>query len=165
VTEDVLLPLARHIDEGARRRAYEAALALGFEPGRAGALASAMAIQDAVDSVGGRRSADGECGDVPDITDLLREIGAVSDALRRGEDLAAVRGASGAGRKGGWAGPSGVGRQGPFHYERPIRSRGPVPCIARRRKVLVAELSGPFGNAAGCGAGPPAPDGHGERTP
>jgi hypothetical protein len=95
---DVLLPLARHIDEDARRRAYEAALALGFEPGRAGALATAVAVQDAV--AARRRSADGEGGNGPDVTGLLGEIGAVSDALRRPDDLAAVRGACGGVRKG-----------------------------------------------------------------
>ncbi|MEU6254211.1 DUF6545 domain-containing protein [Streptomyces sp. NPDC047043] len=86
---DVLLPLARHIDEDGRHRAYEGALALGFEPDRARALASAVAIQDAVEAR--RWSTDGEGGHDPDTTDLLREIGAVSRALRRPDDLLAVR--------------------------------------------------------------------------
>ncbi|MCH5676744.1 DUF6545 domain-containing protein [Streptomyces gilvus] len=87
---DVLLPLARHIDEDRRRRMYEAALALGHDPDRARALASALAIQDAI---AGRhhpphptaRSA------TPDTTDLLREIGPISHALRHPEELLAVR--------------------------------------------------------------------------
>ncbi|MEU5095019.1 MAB_1171c family putative transporter [Streptomyces sp. NPDC020996] len=90
---DVLLPLARHIDDDRRQRSYEAALALGHEPGRAKALASALAIQDAVEAR--RRPDDGEGGCEPgydpDTTDLLREIGAVSRALRRTDDLLAVR--------------------------------------------------------------------------
>ncbi|MBB6418881.1 hypothetical protein HDC93_004483 [Streptomyces sp. AK010] len=55
--------------------------------------------------------------------------------------------------------------KGSFHYERPIRARGLVPCVARRREALVAELLGLFGNAARCGARPRDPDGHSERTP
>ena len=55
--------------------------------------------------------------------------------------------------------------EGSLHYERPMRSRGPVPCIARRRRVLVAELPGLFGNAARCGARPRDPGGHSARTP
>jgi hypothetical protein len=86
---DVLLPLARHLDEDRRRRSYDAALALGFEPGRAKALAAAVAVQDAVEA--GRRVPDGEgCGD-PDTTDLLQEIAAVSRALRHPDETAAVR--------------------------------------------------------------------------
>ncbi|MER6343912.1 MAB_1171c family putative transporter [Streptomyces sp. NPDC001532] len=86
---DVLLPLARHIDEEARRRAHAAALALGHPPDRAKALAAALAIQDAVEAR--RRAPDHDgCGE-PDTTDLLQEIGAVSRALRRPDDLAAVR--------------------------------------------------------------------------
>jgi hypothetical protein len=49
--------------------------------------------------------------------------------------------------------------------ERPIRSRGLVPCIARRRRALVAELPGLFGNAARCGARPRDPGGHSARAP
>ncbi|WP_308121986.1 lysoplasmalogenase [Streptomyces sp. TRM70350] len=56
-------------------------------------------------------------------------------------------------------------RKGSLHYERPIRSRGLVPCIARRRSALVAELPGRFGNAARCGARPRDPGGHSARTP
>ena len=86
---DVLLPLARHIDEDHRRRTYEAALTLGHEPGRAGALASAVAIQDAV---GARRwSTDADTAHDPDTTDLLRDIATVSGALRHPDELLAVR--------------------------------------------------------------------------
>ncbi|MGW2521017.1 DUF6545 domain-containing protein, partial [Streptomyces sp. NPDC001617] len=88
---DVLLPLARHIDEGRRQRFYEAAVALGFEPTRAKALAAAAAVQDAVEARRDRAGDDGEAGHEADTTELLREIGAVSCALRWGEDLAAVR--------------------------------------------------------------------------
>ncbi|MER7975399.1 DUF6545 domain-containing protein, partial [Streptomyces sp. NPDC096080] len=45
---DVLLPLARHIDEERRGRSHRAALSLGLEPERAKAAAAALAIQDAV---------------------------------------------------------------------------------------------------------------------
>ncbi|WP_405873220.1 MULTISPECIES: DUF6545 domain-containing protein [unclassified Streptomyces] len=86
---DVLLPLARHIDESGRRQTYEAALTLGHEPGRAKALAAAVAIQDAVESR--RRPTEPEAAHDPDTTDLLREIGPVSHALRRPDDLLAVR--------------------------------------------------------------------------
>jgi hypothetical protein len=99
---DVLLPLARHIEEAGRRRTYEAALALGHDPARAKALASAVAIQDAVEAR--RWSVEAEGRHDPDTTDLLREIGAVSCALRRPEDLQAVRervaGGERAGREG-----------------------------------------------------------------
>ncbi|WP_107119832.1 MAB_1171c family putative transporter [Streptomyces regalis] len=87
---DVLLPLARHIDEDLRRRSYDAALALGFTPSRAKALAAAVTIQDAVH----RRSRAPDSGNTtggPDTTDLLQEIGAVSRALRHPADIEAVR--------------------------------------------------------------------------
>ncbi len=45
---DALLRLTRHLDQDLRRRAYDAALDLGHEPGRAKALAAAVTIQDAV---------------------------------------------------------------------------------------------------------------------
>ncbi len=86
---DVLLPLARHIDEDLRGRAYAAALALGFAPARAKALASAVTIQDAVDRRS--RAPDGGGSGGPDTTDLLQEIGAVSRALRHPTDIQAVR--------------------------------------------------------------------------
>ncbi|WP_337191732.1 MAB_1171c family putative transporter [Streptomyces sp. HUCO-GS316] len=86
---DVLLPLARHIDEEQRQRSYDAALALGFEPGRAKALAAAVSVQDAVDAK--RSSPDGDGSGDPDTTDLLQEIAAVSRALRHPEEISAVR--------------------------------------------------------------------------
>ncbi|MBC2901517.1 MAB_1171c family putative transporter [Streptomyces cupreus] len=86
---DVLLPLARHIDEGLRRRAYDRGIALGFNPARSRALAAAVAIQDAVEAK--RRAPDSEGTGDPDTTELLREIGAVSRALRRPDLLEAVR--------------------------------------------------------------------------
>ncbi|MFD7920700.1 hypothetical protein ACFV3R_15925 [Streptomyces sp. NPDC059740] len=55
--------------------------------------------------------------------------------------------------------------KGSLPYERPMRSRGLVPCIAKCRRVLVAELLGLFGNAARCGAGPRGPGGHMARPP
>ncbi|MEH0633429.1 hypothetical protein QBA35_08590 [Streptomyces bottropensis] len=45
---DALLGLTRHLDDDLRRRAYDAALDLGHEPGRAKALAAAVTIEDAV---------------------------------------------------------------------------------------------------------------------
>ncbi|MFC8866264.1 MAB_1171c family putative transporter [Streptomyces sp. NPDC057148] len=87
---DALLPLSRHIDEARRRRSYEAALALGFAPERAKALAAAVVVLDAVEH--GRRAperADGT-GEV-DSTDLLHDIGAMSRALRRPDEIEAVR--------------------------------------------------------------------------
>lgn len=86
---DTLLPLARHLDETGRSRSYEAALALGHDPARAKSLAAAVAIQDAVQTR--RRSPEPDDHHEPDTTDLLREIAAVSHALRRPEDLEAVR--------------------------------------------------------------------------
>ncbi|MFJ9421170.1 MAB_1171c family putative transporter [Streptomyces sp. NPDC101249] len=86
---DVLLPLARHIDEERRGRSHRAALSLGLEPERAKAAAAALAIQDAV-AVRHRAPAD-DGGPGHDTTDLLRDIGAVSRALRRPDVLLAVR--------------------------------------------------------------------------
>jgi len=87
---DVLLPLARHLDEDLRTRAYRAALRLGFAPARAKALAAAVAILDAVDAeaAGGRTPR--RTGH-PDTTDLLQEIGPVSRALRHPAAIDAVR--------------------------------------------------------------------------
>ncbi|MFE9770586.1 MAB_1171c family putative transporter [Streptomyces sp. NPDC005931] len=86
---DVLLPLARRIDEELRHRCHTAALALGHAPERAKALAAAVAILDAV--AAGSAADGGGDGPDPDTTDLLREIGAVSRALRRPDDIRAVR--------------------------------------------------------------------------
>ncbi|MFH8972497.1 MAB_1171c family putative transporter [Streptomyces sp. NPDC017890] len=86
---DVLLPLARRTDERRRERSYAAALGLGFPPGRARALAAAAAILDAVDA--GPRADDGDGSHDPDTTDLLREIGAVSRALRHPDVVREIR--------------------------------------------------------------------------
>ncbi|MBQ0830210.1 MAB_1171c family putative transporter [Streptomyces tagetis] len=93
---DALLPLARVLDEDLRHRSYDAARALGHPPERARALAAAVAIADAVHA---RRRHPGDTGrsaDAPDTAALLREIGAVSRALRRPETLRAVRARAGA---------------------------------------------------------------------
>ncbi|WP_225811555.1 MAB_1171c family putative transporter [Streptomyces spinosus] len=87
---DVLLPLARHIDTGLGRRAHDAALGLGHPPERARALAAAVSILDAVETKA-RTPEPPEPAAGPDTTNLLQEIGAVSRALRRPDDIAAVR--------------------------------------------------------------------------
>ncbi|MEU6809645.1 MAB_1171c family putative transporter [Streptomyces sp. NPDC046831] len=90
---DTLLPLARRIDEDLRGRAYDAALALGHPSGAAKALAAAVAILDAVEDRA--RAPQDESASGPDTTDLLREIGAVSRALRRRDRVEAVRARAG----------------------------------------------------------------------
>ncbi|MFJ5517817.1 MAB_1171c family putative transporter [Streptomyces griseoluteus] len=87
---DVLLPLARHLDTALGARAHEAALSLGHPPERARALASAVTILDAVEAKA-RRPEPPATAAAPDTTDLLQEIGPVSRALRRPEEIAAVR--------------------------------------------------------------------------
>ncbi|MEU6669572.1 MAB_1171c family putative transporter [Streptomyces sp. NPDC046727] len=87
---DGLLPLARHIDPGLGTRSYDAALGLGHPPERARALAAAVSILDAIENRAGTAEPASLAGP-PDITSLLREIGAVSRALRRPGDIAAVR--------------------------------------------------------------------------
>ncbi|MEU0332980.1 MAB_1171c family putative transporter [Streptomyces sp. NPDC006193] len=87
---DVLLPLARHIDTDLGRRSYEAALGLGHPAERARALAAAVTILDAV-GARARTPEGAEPAAGPDITSLLKEIGAVSRALRRTDDIEAVR--------------------------------------------------------------------------
>ncbi|MEU1006877.1 MAB_1171c family putative transporter [Streptomyces sp. NPDC005890] len=87
---DVLLPLARHIDTGLGRRSHDAALALGHPPERARALAAAVSILDAIETRA-RTPEPAEPADGPDTTNLLQEIGAVSRALRRPDDIEAVR--------------------------------------------------------------------------
>ncbi|GAA1005881.1 hypothetical protein GCM10009564_11800 [Streptomyces thermogriseus] len=84
---DVLLPLARRIDEELHRRAHRAALELGFAAQEARALAAAVAILDVVE----RREHLSEDDGDRDTTELLREIGAVSRALRHPDRVAAVR--------------------------------------------------------------------------
>ncbi|MEU6504996.1 MAB_1171c family putative transporter [Streptomyces sp. NPDC046942] len=92
---DVLLPLARHLDADLDRRAYDAALALGHPPERARALASAVAVLDAIDSK--RRTPDpAEPATGTDPTSLLRDIAPISRALRRPEEIEAVRAGAGA---------------------------------------------------------------------
>ncbi|GAV43296.1 DUF6545 domain-containing protein [Streptomyces acidiscabies] len=89
---DVLLTLTRRLDGAEASRAYEAAAALGHPAERARALAAAVAIEDAV-----TRPADGawsEAADHPDPTALLQTILDVSRALRRPDEVAAVRAAA-----------------------------------------------------------------------
>ncbi|MFJ4198664.1 MAB_1171c family putative transporter [Streptomyces sviceus] len=86
---DALLQLSRYIDEDLRVRAYDTALALGFERGRAQALAAAVTILDAVEA--GRRTPDTESDGDPDTTYLLQEIAAVSEVLRSPDEIKAVR--------------------------------------------------------------------------
>ncbi|MER5209296.1 MAB_1171c family putative transporter [Streptomyces sp. NPDC002838] len=117
---DGLLQLSRHLDEDLRGRSYDAALALGFERDRARAVAAAVMILDAAarerspeadrgDS-GPGPAPSGESGpsklsapsasstssapsapSAPDTAFLLREIQGVSEALRRPDDIKAVR--------------------------------------------------------------------------
>ncbi|MFE2214651.1 MAB_1171c family putative transporter [Streptomyces canus] len=86
---DALLQLSRFMDEDLRGRAYDTALALGFERGRAQALAAAVTILDAVEA--GRQAPDTEGDGDPDTTYLLQEIAAVSEALRSPDEIKAVR--------------------------------------------------------------------------
>nr|WP_203615551.1 MAB_1171c family putative transporter [Streptomyces sp. SID13726] len=86
---DALLQLSRFIDEDLRVRAHDTALALGFERGRAQALAAAVTILDAVEA-GRHAPGTGGEGD-PDTTYLLQEIAAVSEVLRSPDEIKAVR--------------------------------------------------------------------------
>ncbi|MFG2605576.1 DUF6545 domain-containing protein [Streptomyces sp. NPDC048514] len=85
---DALLPLARHIDTGLGSRSYDAALVLGHPPERARALAAAVGILAALDG-NAARSPDPAPGSDP--TSLLREITAISRALRHRTDITAIR--------------------------------------------------------------------------
>ncbi|MFJ3229976.1 MAB_1171c family putative transporter [Streptomyces sp. NPDC086787] len=91
---DALLQLSRHLDQGLRARSYDAALALGFRPGRAEALAAAVTILDAVET---RKQAESPDIDPaadssgPDTTHLLQRIQEVSRVLRHPDDIEAVR--------------------------------------------------------------------------
>ncbi|MER6524709.1 MAB_1171c family putative transporter [Streptomyces sp. NPDC001508] len=86
---DVLLQLARRIDVDLGARAYDAALELGNPPAGARALAAAVSILDAV---GRQRAPDPyDTAAGPDTTHLLQEIEAVSRALRRPDQIEAVR--------------------------------------------------------------------------
>ncbi|GKQ40359.1 DUF6545 domain-containing protein [Streptomyces sp. A012304] len=86
---DALLSLTRFLDQDLRERAHDAAVALGLPPERAKHLAAAVTVLDAVDArnLAQERDGDGTC----DTTDLLRDIVAVSRALRRGDEIRAVR--------------------------------------------------------------------------
>ncbi|MGX5209579.1 MAB_1171c family putative transporter [Streptomyces violaceus] len=89
---DVLLQLSRHLDEALRERSYDAALGLGFEPGRAKALAAAVTILDAVAARERASQSDSSASPSgPDTTYLLQEIHAVSRALRHRDHIEAVR--------------------------------------------------------------------------
>ena len=87
---DALLQLSRFLDDELRGRAYDAAVALGHERGRAQALAAAVTILQAVET--GRHTQDGDRGTgEPDTSYLLQEIQAVSEALRSLDEITAVR--------------------------------------------------------------------------
>ncbi|MFI1695000.1 MAB_1171c family putative transporter [Streptomyces bobili] len=102
---DGLLALSRFVDADLRARSYEAALALGHPPDRAKALAAAVTVLDAADarsqgrerdgtgsgSGSGSGSSSGSGSGEADTTDLLRDIGAVSRALRCPDEVRAVR--------------------------------------------------------------------------
>ncbi|GAP51524.1 MAB_1171c family putative transporter [Streptomyces azureus] len=89
---DVLLQLSRHLDEDLWERSYDAALGLGFEPGRAKALAAAVTILDAVAARERAPQTDSAAAPSgPDTAYLLQEIQAVSLALRHRDDIEAVR--------------------------------------------------------------------------
>ncbi|TQJ52797.1 hypothetical protein OHU34_28940 [Streptomyces sp. NBC_00080] len=111
---DALLQLARYLDDGLRARSYDAGVALGFERGRAQALAAAVTLLDAVEArerslrqpqppeaassaaaaasaTSPTTSADPSGSARPDTTYLLREIQAVSRVLRHPVDIQAVR--------------------------------------------------------------------------
>jgi hypothetical protein len=89
---DVLLQLSRHLDEDLRERSYDAALGLGFEPGRAKALAAAVMILDAVAARERAPQSDSAASPSgPDTAYLLQEIQAVSLALRHRDHIEAVR--------------------------------------------------------------------------
>jgi hypothetical protein len=89
---DVLLQLSRHLDEDLRERSYDAALGLGFEPGRAKALAAAVTILDAVAARERAPQSDSAASPSgPDTAYLLQEIQAVSLALRHRDHIEAVR--------------------------------------------------------------------------
>ncbi|MFJ8537744.1 MAB_1171c family putative transporter [Streptomyces sp. NPDC093591] len=89
---DGLLQVSRYLDEDLRVRSYDAALALGSDPARAAALAAAVTILDAVDTRQRRPQTDVDASPSgPDTAYLLREIQAVSRALRHPDDIEAVR--------------------------------------------------------------------------
>ncbi|MGM0345302.1 MAB_1171c family putative transporter [Streptomyces sp. Adlamb9] len=87
---DALLPLARHVDTALTERAYAAAIAVGHPASRARAVSAAVGVLDAIENGGGAVRGDA------DPTVLLRDIAAISSALRHPKDLAAVRALSAA---------------------------------------------------------------------
>ncbi|MGY1501160.1 MAB_1171c family putative transporter [Streptomyces sp. QTS52] len=90
---DALLQLARHFDEELRRRAYEAAVDLGHGPGRAGALAAAVTIRDAIEARALSRTPSPQVTGRATrlLTDLLRDIESVSQVLSHPDEIEAVR--------------------------------------------------------------------------
>lgn len=111
---DALLQLARHFDESLRRRAYEAAVDLGYGRSRARALAAAVTIRDAIETRTLSRhpspapspspqhpqstrlpqspqspQVEGHATDL--LAELLQGIEAVSQALSRPDEIEAVR--------------------------------------------------------------------------
>jgi hypothetical protein len=86
---DALLQLSRYLDEDLRVRSYGAALELGHDPGRSEALAAAVTLLDAVETR--RRHPDSEGTGSPATAYLMREIQAVSQALRHPDELETVR--------------------------------------------------------------------------
>ncbi|WP_245238431.1 MAB_1171c family putative transporter [Streptomyces roseochromogenus] len=88
---DALLQLSRHLDENLRTRSYDAALALGFCPDRARALAAAVTLLDAAGGARPPRTDGADSASGPDTAYLLQEIQAVSQALRHPDDIMAVR--------------------------------------------------------------------------
>ncbi|MFJ6723756.1 MAB_1171c family putative transporter [Streptomyces sp. NPDC091281] len=92
---DGLLSLARFVDDEVRTRAVEVGAGLGFEVDRAKAVAAAVAVLDAVDAredgAERDRTGGGGGGGDADTSDLLRDIGALSRALRDGDVVRSVR--------------------------------------------------------------------------
>ncbi|MFE1441532.1 MAB_1171c family putative transporter [Streptomyces sp. NPDC058739] len=86
---DALLQVSRYLDDELGSRSRAAARALGHPPGRAEALAAAVALLAAVEAR--RLHPDREGSGSADTEYLMREIQSVSLALRHPEDLEAVR--------------------------------------------------------------------------
>ncbi|MFJ3493002.1 DUF6545 domain-containing protein [Streptomyces sp. NPDC086091] len=90
---DGLLSLARYVDEDVRARAVDVGTGLGYAAERAKAVAAAVAVLEAVDARGKgvERDGDGGAEADTDTSDLLRDIGALSRALREGDAVRDVR--------------------------------------------------------------------------
>ncbi|MGW0709900.1 MAB_1171c family putative transporter [Streptomyces sp. NPDC002643] len=89
---DALLRLGRHLDDGLRRRAYDAAIALGHTPADATALAAAITIQEAMAARRGLREPGVPAHTPPSgPSALLRDIEGTSRMLRRPADLGRIR--------------------------------------------------------------------------